>query len=1115
MRSVANYNHYSILTGVIFSIALTGCDSDGKGETRSEPDQYILIEVLPDSFMPTSTRDMDMEGGSDQGERIPRGEYGDPCTQDDDCLDRICVSGTNGGICSKICFEECEPFGLAQPAFCRSDSSSGRIEFLCYPKQELLCQPCVSDQQCDGARCIQTSEGSRCGRLCEGETDCPSSFSCIEGSCTPRSGACSCIAENEGATRVCELTNEFGTCFGEERCDLEQGWIGCNATTPEEERCDGIDQNCNGVPDDGVISRSCLIENELGQCSGVTICLGEEGESCYGAEPTEERCDLLDNDCDGEVDEDFTLADGRFGLDDHCGGCGISCVGRIPNATVTRCQSTEGTSRCVALTCEEGYQSLDGETCVPLIEVLCQSCLDNSACASRSPGSLCIQTGDPEIPETFAGICGRDCSPEGLFGEACPQGFTCTAIGEEANGPKQCLPTAGHCLCLNQPEGFSLPCEVNSPVQVGLTCTGRRTCEGDSFGACLLPSDECDGVDNDCDGIIDNAYRAEDGQYRLDPQHCGRCGLDCGTITYTNAVSVCNQAAEIPRCVMECQEGFIDLENGSDDGCECQLIDDEDQPDGVDQNCDGIDGDRSVALFVSKTGSDLGSGSLDEPLLSLREALTRAAVAASGIRDIYVATGVYSENITLINGVSLYGGYSLDFKTRDLSQNPTTLLGQNIEGELAAVTAEDINVQTRMDGFSIYGANANRAGGNSVAVLIINAGASFTFSNNQVYAGNGAPGARGQPGVSGLLGDDGSEGDDAIRVGSVSCNQSTPAGRGGVRSCGGLDVSGGDGGEAHCPITQQANGTTPCTHTNPNACRNSCPDDETCIPFPPPQGLGENGSGVGQALGGSGTYDRWSDSGSCGLCGLVPLLPHLGQPGQDGPDGANGVAGQGCTDGQGALSQTLEWSTPSGTDGANGIHGTGGGGGSAGSGYDVTVTGTNCSDTIGGSGGGAGSGGCAGSFGQGGQGGGGSFGILIAFTGATGDTLPRLLDNTISRGIGGVGGAGGTGGVGGFGGEGASGGIATSSAFCTEPGGRGGNGGDGGHGGGGGGGCGGISVSIYVSGSGDQVNPNAYRQVNLLVPSGRGGLGGAGGASTGNSGTDGSVGSVLDISVVE
>src|SRR5919197_437582 len=75
--------------------------------------------------------------------------------------------------------------------------------------------------------------------------------------------------------------------------------------------CDGIDNDCDGVVDpasscDCTIgaTRSCGT-TDAGECAyGMQACVGGHWGVCSGnVEPRTETCDGLDDDCDGSIDE--------------------------------------------------------------------------------------------------------------------------------------------------------------------------------------------------------------------------------------------------------------------------------------------------------------------------------------------------------------------------------------------------------------------------------------------------------------------------------------------------------------------------------------------------------------------------------------------------------------------------------------------------------------------------------------------------------------------------------------------------------------------------------------------------------------------------------------------
>jgi len=85
---------------------------------------------------------------------------------------------------------------------------------------------------------------------------------------------------------------------------------GCEAPCdrePGDEACNGEDDDCDGIVDEGVVAPAGLDCGGPGLCNGLRpACRGAEGFVCPypdGYEARETRCDNLDNDCDGRIDE--------------------------------------------------------------------------------------------------------------------------------------------------------------------------------------------------------------------------------------------------------------------------------------------------------------------------------------------------------------------------------------------------------------------------------------------------------------------------------------------------------------------------------------------------------------------------------------------------------------------------------------------------------------------------------------------------------------------------------------------------------------------------------------------------------------------------------------------
>jgi len=489
------------------------------------------------------------------------------------------------------------------------------------------------------------------------------------------------------------------------------------------------------------------------------------------------------------------------------------------------------------------------------------------------------------------------------------------------------------------------------------------------------------------------------------------------------------------------------------------------------------------AVYVSPNGADTaGAGARKSPCRTITYAI---GVAVSEVKpQVLVANGLYNETLTLVNGISLLGGYDPVTWSRNLDASYTMVSGTDyLNNHPVTIMANNINQSTLFQGFIIYGSDAVISGYNSYAVYINGSNSELNLSDNKIYCGKGASGTVGNPGENGLSGTTGTgrdvnpSGYDAFITSSSNCNSSNNRqySNGGVLSVSGDNISGGNGGGNKCPPSGGAE-------------------------FSGIDGFaGQAGSATrdgAAGIGGDAGDDGEINSGIC----YVPGSSMVGNNGSNGGDGLNGPIGAG---GLISLSVVLSehWTGARGSNGGLGGNGGGGGGGGAGGGGDCI---SGCTgDRLGGHGGGGGSGGGGGTGGYGGSSGGGSFGIFIVNSAS-----PGITNTSVFRGNGGNGGTGGQGGVGGVGGAGGNGGICPGSCLCFMSAGKGGNGGNGGHGGGGGGGTGGSSIGIYSYNSTIAVD---YQNVELKnsFTGGTAGTGGAGGLSYGGYGGTGQNGLLL------
>jgi Putative metal-binding motif len=222
-------------------------------------------------------------------------------------------------------------------------------------------------------------------------------------------------------TLVLELTQDFiisngrdadGDGFGSERdtvasfCSPPTGYVqnadDCDDRDPRVnpgavEFCDGVDQNCNGSPDD--IGLPCSVG--LGAClrDGVSRCSESGAQARCDATPgpaTSESCDGKDNNCDG--------------VDD------LATSGLCAEQEAPRCIVDRGTVRCGCTNDNDCGGAKSGRVCDLDSRRCIDGCVDRPGRNGCGPRSQCSSS-DPTKP----GLCEDVCSP------ACSPGSSCKA----------------------------------------------------------------------------------------------------------------------------------------------------------------------------------------------------------------------------------------------------------------------------------------------------------------------------------------------------------------------------------------------------------------------------------------------------------------------------------------------------------------------------------------------------------------------------------------------------------------------------------------------------------------------------------------------------------------
>jgi len=149
--------------------------------------------------------------------------------------------------------------------------------------------------------------------------------------------------------------------------------------------------------------------------------------------------------------------------------------------------------------------------------------------------------------------------------------------------------------------------------------------------------------------------------------------------------------------------------------------------------------DDAIFVHVGE-GLDSNDGTEAAPKRTIQAGI--AAAAELEVGKVYIAEGTYeldfqnNKYVTLVDGVSIYGGYNADDWTdRDIEAYPSILLdksttgGTNIEPNRALDGGEDVGPETIVDGLTIQG------GTGDFAAAVVVRGSEPTFTNNIIQGG--------------------------------------------------------------------------------------------------------------------------------------------------------------------------------------------------------------------------------------------------------------------------------------------------------------------------------------------------------------------------------------------
>ena len=301
--------------------------------------------------------------------------------------------------------------------------------------------------------------------------------------------------------------------------DLENGCeYACFITNEGVEICDGLDNDCNGVIDDGdhldddpencgACGQVCAFFNasaicvqgtcQLNTCNSFFYDINQNFVDgceyfCIPSNGGVEICDGLDNDCNGVIDDVSDQPHDPY----HCGACGLVCY------FAHRAGICDENFVCQPGDCFENWWDLDGNAengceyfCIPSnggvescdgLDNDCDGAIDNG---NPGGGASC---GTSNVGICQLGITRCIAGQVQCVGAVNPQTETCNNLDDDCDGTIDNGNPGGGASCGTSNEGI---CQLGTFI-----CqNGILRC----IGAIEPETETCNNLDDDCDGVVD------------------------------------------------------------------------------------------------------------------------------------------------------------------------------------------------------------------------------------------------------------------------------------------------------------------------------------------------------------------------------------------------------------------------------------------------------------------------------------------------------------------------------------------------------------------------------------------------------------------------------------